>query len=520
MSDAAIALPGARPSAAGGYRYYALAVLVLVGMFNAADRSILSILAEAIRVDLAVDDAHLAFLYGTAFVTLYTLLGLPAARLADRMSRPRLLAGGLALWSCFTAVSGFASSFAMLAVARVGVGVGEATANPVSHSLICDLFPVRQRARMLAVYLAGIFIGGGATAAIAGHILDYWPQMCGAAGLCSLRPWQAAFLVVGLPGLLLALLLLGLREPMRGQSDGEPVVPPATGHWRACWQDFLAVVPGIATLALLRRCGPAVARRHAIIAAILLAAASAMAGLTGDTAQWMALFVGVNAIMSWTMHGAAADPALVRLTIGTRAFLFGLIGYAFMGGIMGAAHFWMIPYAIRMLGVSAGEAGLVLGPVIVASSLVGVLGGGFASDALRARDPRGHLWWSLAVLGLLAVTFAAMLTMTTITGYAVAAFLFNAASVGWSGSAAAQAQDLVLPRMRATTSAINALSITLVTMAVGPYAAGKIGQASGSLHLGLFSMIALVPIAAIFLFLASRQTADAAATKAARAGAA
>lgn len=502
------------------YRYYALFVLVLVGAFNAADRSILSVLAQAIKTDLAISDTRLAFLYGTAFVTFYTLLGLPAARLADRMRRPTLLAAGLGLWSCFTALGGLASSFAMLAIARFGVGIGEATANPVSHSLVCDYFPARHRARMLAVYLAGLFVGGGAAATIGGHFLGAWPGLCTGLDLCAVRPWQAAFLAVGLPGVLLAMLVYTLREPVRGAIDGEPVVPARTGHWAAAGRDLLAVLPVVATVALWRSGGRQVARRNATYGLCLFAAALSIAALTGDVAQWMALFIGVNAIVSWAQHTAIVDPAFIRLTVGTKAFRYGVIGYAFMGGMMGAVQFWMIPYAIRTLDVTAAQAGLILGPVIALSSLVGMIAGGIAADAWNASDRRGYLRWSLVVLGFMAMGLAAMMATTTIATYAVAAFAFNTASVAWSGASAAQAQSLVLPRMRATTSALNALCITLVTMAVGPYAAGKIGEASGSLLGGLSAMLVLAVPAALFLVLAARHSGQAVATRVARAQAA
>ena len=131
----------ARPTRIGLYAWYALGVLVLVYIINFIDRQILSILAEDIKRDLALEDAQIGFLYGTAFAVFYALFGIPLGRLADSWYRGRVMAMGLALWSSMTALSGFASSFGMLAAARIGVGIGEASASPAAYSMISDYFP-------------------------------------------------------------------------------------------------------------------------------------------------------------------------------------------------------------------------------------------------------------------------------------------------------------------------------------------------------------------------------------------
>ena len=134
---------GAAPSSParpriGAYAWYALFVLVLVYIVNFIDRQILSILVGDIKRDLSVSDAQIGFLYGTAFAVFYALFGIPLGRLADSWYRGRLMAMGLALWSSMTALSGFASSFTMLAVARIGVGIGEASASPAAYTMISD----------------------------------------------------------------------------------------------------------------------------------------------------------------------------------------------------------------------------------------------------------------------------------------------------------------------------------------------------------------------------------------------
>ena len=121
--------------------YFALAVLVLTNLFNMLDRSIVAILAQSIKADLKLGDAELGFLLGTAFAVFYSVVGIAMGRISDFVSRKKMLAMGLALWSVMTALGGAATGFMSLSAARIGVGVGEAAANPCSHSLLADTFP-------------------------------------------------------------------------------------------------------------------------------------------------------------------------------------------------------------------------------------------------------------------------------------------------------------------------------------------------------------------------------------------
>jgi len=214
----------AAPVRVGAYAWYALIVLVIVYALNFIDRQILSILAEDIKRDLGLEDAQIGFLYGTAFAVFYALFGIPLGRLADSWYRGRVMAIGLVLWSSMTALSGFASSFAMLAVARIGVGIGEAAASPAAYSMISDWFPKEKRATALSIYSSGLYIGGALSLPIGGFVLSRWNMAYPnpAEAPLGLVGWQAAFLAVGLPGLLIALWVLSLKEPQRGASDGLP----------------------------------------------------------------------------------------------------------------------------------------------------------------------------------------------------------------------------------------------------------------------------------------------------------
>src|SRR5205085_7420587 len=159
---------------ASTYAWYVLLVLVLVYVVNFIDRQILSILVADIKRDLGVGDDEIGFLYGTAFAVFYALFGIPLGRLADSWYRGRLIAVGLGLWSSMTALSGFASNFAMLAVARIGVGIGEASASPAAYSMISDYFPKEKRGTALSIYSAGLYVGGGLSLPVGGFVSSRW----------------------------------------------------------------------------------------------------------------------------------------------------------------------------------------------------------------------------------------------------------------------------------------------------------------------------------------------------------
>jgi len=198
------------------YRNYALGVLFLGYVVNFVDRSILSILLEPIKLSLELNDTQLGLLGGLAFAVFYTTLGIPIAALADRRSRVKILAIAMVVWSGMTALCGLAQNFLMLLLARIGVGVGEAGASPPSHSLISDYFPVETRATALSIYALGIPFGS-----MIGNFVGGWGA--------EVLGWRQTFILVGLPGIIVALLIwFTLREPPRGMSDAREQQPVAS----------------------------------------------------------------------------------------------------------------------------------------------------------------------------------------------------------------------------------------------------------------------------------------------------
>lgn len=201
--------PSPRPAPTSQARQnYVLAVLVLVYAVNFIDRNLLTVLLQPIKEELGASDTAMGLLTGFAFALFYTFAGIPIARLADRGSRRNIMSIGIAFWSLMTAASGLVGSFAQLALVRIGVGIGEASATPASHAMIADLFPPERRARALAIFSTGANFG-----VLFGLMLGGVLQ--------ETLGWRAAFMVVGLPGLLIALLVrTTLPEPRRGESEG------------------------------------------------------------------------------------------------------------------------------------------------------------------------------------------------------------------------------------------------------------------------------------------------------------
>jgi len=214
MTDQASALGAASggvvPSAefSVAYRNYALLVLTLAYTANFVDRQIVSILLQPIKLELHLSDTQLGFLSGLTFAIFYVTLGIPIAMWADRSSRRNIVSLALTIFSGMTVVCGMVTSFAQMAVARIGVAVGEAGSSPPSHSMIADMFPPEKRASAMGIYATGINFG-----ILLGFLVGGWvSQWYG---------WRAAFFIVGAPGLLIAALVrFTLKEPARGHADG------------------------------------------------------------------------------------------------------------------------------------------------------------------------------------------------------------------------------------------------------------------------------------------------------------
>lgn len=489
------------------YSWYALSVLVIVYVLNFVDRNIISILAEDIKRDLGLGDDQIGFLYGTAFGVFYALFGIPLGKLADSWHRVRLMTVGLTVWSAFTALSGFAKNFTMLSVARIGVGVGEATASPSAYSLISDWFPKKMRATALAIYSSGLYIGGGISLLIGGAIVERWNAAYGADAPLGLAGWQAAFIIVGLPGILLALLVFTLREPLRGESEGI-VTPPPKDPFRGFFRELIAVIPPF-TLIGAFQAGPKALIVNLLGASVIAAIAYGMTVATGNMQQWIAVGIGYYAIFSWATTLKDRDGPTFKLIWGTPAFLTTILGYGMVAFMSYAASFWAAPYAIRVLEEAPSTAGWWIGGPGALGGFLGVIMGGRAADWLRQRNPAGRLL--VVAVGLVGAApfLYLMFTTETPTVFYIAAFLQSLFGSSALGAAAATTQDLVLPRMRGTATATFFLATTLVGLALGPYMAGQVSAMTGSLSSGGLSLLIAVPIGVLLLLVAYRTVPEA-----------
>lgn len=515
------------PQKVPAYSWYALGVLVIVYVLNFVDRQILSILANDIKADLNVEDDYLGFLYGTAFAVFYSLFGIPLGKLADSWKRVRLLAIGLALWSSMTALSGLAKNATTLTVARIGVGVGEATASPSAYSLISDWFPARLRATALAIYSSGLYIGGGLSLLLGAEIVDRWNAAYPNGEFYGIAGWQAAFLGVGIPGILLAIWVMTLKEPVRGAIDGLET-PEDPKPFSGFFQELLQVIPPFTLWGAFQRGPKAFAVNVAglvffavlaLVLTILVPASANILAFVSD--QWLFLGIGYYAVFSWAVGLRERDRPTFDLTWGSPAFLSVILGYGMIAFMAYTTSYWGAPYAERALGATKSELGLFLGAPAAVAGFLGVILGGRTADALLEKRADGRIW--VLLFGLLAPLPPAFIAYTTdsLVTFYIASFFASALVATALGAAAATSQALVLPRMRGLATATFLIATTLVGLGLGPFMAGYVSAVNGDdLSIGVLSTFVAVPPGLLLILAALKWVPKAADTVLERAEAA
>jgi len=389
-----------------GYRRYALGLLFVVYVFNFIDRQILSILLEPIRRDIELSDTQLGFLGGIAFALFYATAGVPIARWADTGSRRTIIALGIAVWSGMTALTGLARGFGTLALARIGVGVGEAACSPPAHSLISDYFPPERRATALSIYALGIPVGAAVGTLIGGWVGEAFG-------------WRMAFMVVGLPGLVLAAIVrLTLHDPPRGMSDRE--------H-----DDALAAERSIPDAL------PPVPQAPA------------------DPENWREVLSFMIRLRSFR-HLAMASS------------LHAFVGYG--AGLFNPAYF------IRTHGMGLAE----ISTWFFFIGLTGAIGtflGGFLGDQFGGKDSRWYMWVP-AIATTVGIPLSAGIYLWPVPEQALL-FAFPAAIVGpmYLGPTFAITQGLVKVGMRALASAILLFILNMIGLGLGPWFVGVLSDA-------------------------------------------
>lgn len=444
-----------------GYRFYVLAVLILVYMLNFLDRQIIGILAAPLKEEFQLSDSQFGLLGGIAFASVYSTLAIPLAWLADRFSRVWIMTGALAVWSGFTALCGVAGSFGQLFLFRMGVGVGEAGGVAPAYSLIADYFPSHQRGRAMAGFAFGIPLGTAAGTLVGGLLAAEYG-------------WRTAFIVVGLLGLLVApLLRLTVRDPKRGATDipkaiptGAPVdgAPVSTPPARST----LGRTVGLSMLGL--GCG-----------LIGLAAAIHFGGLTLADPLVVGFAGLLVAVIGVSILIAQATASVVMAKKSFWLMAFGAASSSVCGyGVAG----WLPLFFMRSFDLSLKEVSWYYAGIAGIGGLIGIWLGGVIADKLSTRGKGAYPLTPAIAFLISAPLFIAAMNSPWIIGLVLPgggthaqqltlAFLIfllpTGLNLAWIGPVSATIQHLVSAPMRATASALFLLINNLLGIAVGFY---------------------------------------------------
>jgi MFS family permease len=512
------------------YRWYVLVLLVIVYASSYLDRTIVTVLAPYLKADLGISDAQLGLLYGTAFALFYGLFGIPLARLADNWSRVGTLTLGLSVWSLMTTLSGFTGSFAQLAFARIGVGVGEASATPAAVSLLGDYFEKSRRGSVLGLYSIGVYLGAGISLVMGGSIVSFWQSHFGGGvgAPLGLSGWQASFIAVGVPGLVLALLIrFTVREPVRGRLEKaqapEPQAPVSAAS--GAIRELTAMFPPWNILRMRREGQPAGEIRRnlvwlvaAVVGCILATMATnsvlsparravlaTVAGvpITSNLIQWAAIAVAFYACASWFQSVRLRDPMASRLLTASPTFRAITLAGAFLAFSMNAVSGFVFLYATRYLHFVAAD-GIYLGAIAAICGGLGITVSGFLCDWARRRFHTGRIFFACITASLFTAASVVQFVTTDIplfyAAYAIATFFVPM----WFAPMQATTQDLVVPRLRGTAFAMYSLGPNIIGLGLGPYSVGLISDATGDLKVAILCALAVLPLTIVLLVQAAR----------------
>ena len=498
MTDMAAAAP-VRP----GYRYYVLAVLVLIYTLNFLDRQIIGILAAPLKQHFELSDAQFGLLGGIAFASVYSTLAIPLAWLADRFSRVWIMTGALAVWSGFTALCGLAGSFTQLFLCRMGVGVGEAGGVAPAYSLISDYFPPSQRARALAVFAFGIPIGTAAGTLVGGLLAARWG-------------WQTAFIVVGLLGLLLApLLRLTVRDPQRGGTDAAAAAAaaPRTVPETAPLPEAVAGSSRVGSIASLIMLSIGAAALAWSAVQYLTDGAGALTWAFGGL---LALVIGVSLrIARSTASVVIPKPSFWLLALGAASS--SICGYGVAG--------WLPLFFMRSFDLTLGQTAWYYSGIALVGGTLGIWLGGFFADKLSKRGKGAYPLVPAIAFMISAPLFIAAMNSPWIIGLvlpgggtqfqqlALAFVIFlipTGLNLAWLGPITAAVQHLAPPAMRSTASALFLLINNLLGLAVGFYFFGWMSDllaprfGDESLRWAIYTGMGFYLLASVLLIGASR----------------
>ena len=492
----------------GPYAKYVLALLVLIYSMNLLDRQILAILAEEIKADLGISDSQMGFLYGTSFAVFYAVFGLPLGRLADLWVRKSLIALGLVVWSGMTMLSGTASGIMSLTFYRFGVGVGEASATPAAYSMLSDWFLPDQRSTILSLYSTGAYIGMGMSMFLGGLIVDTWnltyPDIAEAP--FGMKGWQVTFLIIGIPGILLAALFNTVKEPVRGYSEGMVGQQNHPHPFRESWMELMSIIPPVSFFVLHKKDkGGRNFWTNIIFATALTGACSMLIWSTGSISQWIVIGVGLYAVFSWAQSLKLRDFPTYSLIFRSRAMIYANLAFPTVTFITFGYALWMAPYLIRRFDVDLSEVGMVLGASTAIFGGLGVAFGGAMADFLRRKvSPDAHAYMPIVTAVPTSILALVVLNADNLQTVYIANAALQFVAVLWSGAGSGIVTSLVLPRMRASASAFYLAMTTFLGLSSGPYLIGYLsdnfaenGLSSAealrqSLQLGLLAFVVVI----------------------------
>jgi len=491
-------VPG-QPPVRPGYRYYVLAVLILVYMLNFLDRQIIGILAAPLKAEFGMSDSQFGLLGGIAFASVYSTLAIPLAWLADRFSRVWIMTGALAVWSGFTALCGMAGSFGQLFLCRMGVGVGEAGGVAPAYSLLADYFPPNQRARALAAFAFGIPLGTAAGTLVGGL-------------LAAAYGWRTAFIVVGLTGLLLApLLRLTVKDPRRGGTDvaktaaqvAAIAAAPVVGSGNAgkiASLIMLGLAAGALGLAALIRFGGLELGNPLVFA---------FGGL-------LALVIGASLMIARrTASAVIPKPSFWLLALGAASS--SICGYGVAG--------WLPLFFMRSFDLTLTQTSWYYSGIALIGGTLGIWMGGAIADRLSKRGKGAYPLVPAIAFLISAPCFLLAMNSPWLIGLVlpgggtnaqqlILAFLIflipTGLNLAWLGPITAAVQNLVPAAMRSTASALFLLINNLLGLAVGFYYFGWMSDllaprfGEESLRWAIYTGMGFYVLAAVLLIGASR----------------
>ena len=518
MASSAADAPLKAPAKVTRAGWYALFLVSSGQGLSLLDRQILSILAPSISRDLGIGDAEIGLLYGTLFALFYALFSLPLGRLVDGWIRTRLLAICILMWSLATGMAAFAQSFAVLAISRLGVGIGEGAAQPGANSIIFDTFPRHLRGTAMAAMGIATALGLGLSMALGGFVAQWWDGRypSGDAPL-GFSGWQFAFLVAALPGILLAWALFRMKEPVRGGMDGIP--PRDDPHpFKASAAVLGAVTPGANWVSLWnRQAGRKQWTINLVGFALIVAVCWAMTqvsqafsprppiealGLNLDphVLQWFVVgfgaFVVLNLFQSLKLtdrptYNVMFSPSLLLL------FVVGGLQTSINYGVMGFTP----SFLIREYGLDQATTGLQFGLLAAALGVLGPIIAGPLSDFLTVRmGAKGRVWLTLASLGISPFfgiwTFSAADPFSFYVRFSIYSLILTL----WLPPIYSLYYDLVLPRMRGIASSTYIIVSTLLGLGMGPYFVGIVSDRNGGdLGQAIISINIVAPVIAVIL---------------------